>query len=174
MYLLCRLSGLKSSLQYRQKLRCCAGCMHLCRMVTICGKKDPQPILCKDSANIMQGKIKQWTFSTGRGIVISLTVGSRWLEVLMAPDTYPSVRLHTSRLPNCSAQPTLPSVSVGHIPISRCCLVRCHAAVATLLCRRGNVVTPPWQRTSRHLETGRSYSVMTICFIKNPLGVVFE
>ena len=51
---------------------------------------------------------------------------------------------------------------------------RCYAAVATLLRLRSNVVTPPWQRTSRHLDTGRSYSVMTICFIKNPLGVVCE
>ncbi|MGN1244716.1 MAG: hypothetical protein ACI4TQ_05880, partial [Alloprevotella sp.] len=48
------------------------------------------------------------------------------------------------------------------------------AAVATLLCLRGNVVMPPWQRTSRHLETGRSYSVMKICFIKISLGVVCE
>ena len=158
MYLLCRLSGLKSSLQYRQKLRCCAGCMHLCRMVTICGKKDPQPILCKDSANIMQGKIKQCSFSIGHGIVISLTVGSRWLEVLMAPDTYPSVRLHTSRLPNCSVLPTLPSVSVGHFPITRCWLVRCHAAVATLLRLRGNVVMPPWQRCYASVATHKSAS----------------
>lgn len=148
-------------------------------MVTICGKKDPQPILCKDSANIMQGKIKQCTFSTGRGIVISLTVGSRWLEVLMAPDTYPSVRLHTSRLPTAPHSPYFRLFLWGTFPFQDADLCvatppwqRCYAAVATLLRRRGNVVMPPWQRTSRHLETGRSYSVMTICFIKNPLCVV--
>ena len=38
------------------------------------------------------------------------------------------------------------SVLTWHVPDVKCLVLRCHGPVATLLWRRGNVVTAPWQR----------------------------
>ena len=37
---------------------------------------------------------------------------------------------------------------------------RCYAGMATLLCRHGNVVMPAWQPTKRHVRTGSSPYVL--------------
>ena len=43
---------------------------------------------------------------------------------------------------------------------------RCYGGVATLLRRRGNVVTAAWQRATRHVDTGTAYYVMDLWVIK--------
>ena len=44
--------------------------------------------------------------------------------------------------------------------------VRCHAGMATLLRRHGNVVTVSWQRAKRYVDTGTAYYVMDLWVIK--------
>ena len=43
---------------------------------------------------------------------------------------------------------------------------RCYGVVATLLRRRGNVVTVSWQRAKRYVDTGTAYYVMDLWVIK--------
>ncbi len=43
---------------------------------------------------------------------------------------------------------------------------RCYGGMATLLRRRGNVVTAAWQRARRHVDTGTAYYVMDLWVIK--------